>query len=127
MALNLQNIVPLRTLPKVVEAGCYNRIRLALARRNNPLHIELPTLRIQFILDKKAWLAISSINEAPLLAWTVFNTKQRALHEPVTCQLHLYHIHAGLIMGTALEALDAAVKTMSESHIECLRPLTYLR
>ncbi|MEO6696673.1 MAG: hypothetical protein ABIN45_01580 [Gammaproteobacteria bacterium] len=56
-------------------------------------------------MDERVWLALY-LNEAPLLAWRDFETKGRmTLHEPVFCTLHLYHSHAGLIMGKVLDAL----------------------
>ncbi len=42
----------------------------------------------------------------PLLTWMNFQVEGRSvLHEPVICTLHLYHYHAGLIMGKVLDAL----------------------
>jgi hypothetical protein len=35
--------------------------------------------------------------------------ERQGLHEPVQCELCFYHMHAGLIMGSALEQLSQAL------------------
>ena len=110
MALRLGELVPLRTLPKTLDAACYNRVRLALLRLDNPLRIELSRLRVEVLLDDTTWLCYRPYeSDLPLLAWTAFQTKNRALHEPVPCKLHLYHFHAGLLMGVTLDNLSAVL------------------
>ncbi len=103
---------PLRVFPKMIEAACYNRARLALIRVANPLQLTLPRHRgLRVILSDKAWLVVDSLNsDNPVLVWSDFSTADRSgLHEPVSCRLSLFHNHAGLIMGSALEALEAAL------------------
>ncbi len=97
---------PLRTWPKVVDATCYNRVRLALRRIANPLRVTLPAHRgLEMILDDRVWLCVDALrDDQPILAWHQFAGRD-GLHEPVACRLHVYHIHGGLVMGTALEAL----------------------
>ena len=103
--------VPLRIFPKMIEASCYNHVRLALRRLGNPLRVELPDHRgLHIILNDQLWLCIDNIcNDQPVMAWLDFDTRKHntALHEPVPCQLRLYHMHAGLVMGSALDALDS--------------------
>lgn len=110
MGIDLKDYVALRTLPRSIDGECYNRVRLALVRLDDPLRIELPRFRLEFVLQRKVWMGLSLVNELPVLAWTGFCTRKRALHEPVPCELHLYHIHAGLLMSTALEAMDGVLK-----------------
>lgn len=90
--------------PKVVPAASYNRIRLALARTRGSLQVELPQLRLKLEFQRRVWVGRSLVNDTPLLVWTEFETRARALHEPVPCRLHLYHFLAGLMMGSALDA-----------------------
>ncbi|MCL5802062.1 MAG: hypothetical protein M1283_06040 [Gammaproteobacteria bacterium] len=98
-------ITPLRSLPKRIEAAHYNRVRLALRRLACPLRLEIPRQPVDMILDECRWVALH-LGETPLLTWMDFQVKGRsALHEPVVCTLHLYHHHAGLIMGKVLDAL----------------------
>jgi hypothetical protein len=106
-----RGVEPLRTFPKRIEAACYNRARLALHRIAKPLRLALSEHRgLEVILDDDCWLVVDTLNNDQLiLAWTQFEQHRSALHEPVACVLHLYHVHAGLVMGTALEDLDRAL------------------
>lgn len=100
--------IPLRTLPKIIEAGCYNRVRLALVRRGRPLRVALPGHRgLEMILEDRFWLCVDSLNDdQPVLGWHEFETAGRhELHAPVRCQLCFYHVQAGLVMGSVLDAL----------------------
>lgn len=109
MAHSLEEFPPLRVLPKSIGAADYNRVRLALLRLGNPLRVSLPHHGgVDIILQRDSWVAVNNyINDLPLLAWREFNVEGRSgLHEPIECRLYFYHIQAGLIMGTALEALS---------------------
>jgi hypothetical protein len=106
---------PLRSLPKRLEAVCYNRVRLALRRLGRPLRVPLPRHRgLEAILDNDAWVCVDTTrDDLPVLAWRAFGTQGRGgLHEPVDCRLDLYHFHAGLVMGSALDALDTALREL---------------
>jgi len=100
---------PLRTMAKTIEANCYNHARLALSRIANPLRVILPDHRgLEVILENNLWLCVDTFNDdQPIMAWLDFDTRNhnQALHEPVPCKLQLYHMHAGLVMGSALDAL----------------------
>jgi hypothetical protein len=110
MSPRLPRQEPLRTFPKLIEADFYNRVRLALNRLSRPLRVELPDHRgLEAILDDNGWLVVDSLKaDQPVLAWVEFGHRD-GLHEPVACVLKLYHVHAGLVMGTALEALHKAL------------------
>ncbi|MEA2079820.1 MAG: hypothetical protein U9P00_08185, partial [Pseudomonadota bacterium] len=86
---------------------------LALRRLGNPLRVDLPDHRgLEVILNDHHWLCVDSIkDDQPIMAWLDFDTRShnQALHEPVPCQLRLYHMHAGLVMGSALDALDQSL------------------
>ncbi|UCH54077.1 MAG: hypothetical protein JSW09_04675 [Pseudomonadota bacterium] len=103
---------PWRVFPKTIEAKCFNSVRLALQRIARPLRIALSDHRgLEVILDDNDWLVVDSVaGDMPILLWCDFKSNDRDnLHKPIACQIRLYHSHAGLIMGTALEALDRAV------------------
>lgn len=106
---------PLRTLPKMIEADDYNRIRLAVLRApTSPLCFvpaNMPLLEV--ILEDQYWLCIDgAFTGLPLLQWTDFQIQHRtSLQEPVRCVLHLYQPQAGLLMGRALEAINTHLKT----------------
>jgi hypothetical protein len=113
MDLQIDSLRPLRVMPKTIEAACYNHVRLALRRLGKPLRVDLPDHRgLEIILNDRVWLCIDSTHDdQPVMAWLDFDTRRHnaALHEPVPCQLRLYHMHAGLVMGSALDALDRSL------------------
>ncbi|HYA37440.1 MAG TPA: hypothetical protein VEI74_04125 [Candidatus Methylomirabilis sp.] len=105
--------IPRRILPKRIEAVHYNHARLALARLGRPLCVARPGHRgLEAILDDEQWLCVDAWrDDLPVLAWRAFEARGRgALDEPVGCRLERHHRHAGLVMGTALEALDVALR-----------------
>lgn len=114
----LRDVPLLRSLPKTVEAACYNRVRLAIKRLGCPLRIELGRPSLVMFLEEHLWAGVAPWDESlPMLIWSDFDVQGRdALHQPVTCRLRLYHSHAGLMMGPALEVL-------SEKLARRLRPL----
>lgn len=111
----IAGIRPLRIMPKIIEAACYNQVRLALLRLGKPLRVELPEHRgLEIILESDHWLCVDSTrDDQPVMVWLDFDTRKHnnALHEPVPCQLRLYHMHAGLVMGSALDALEESLLT----------------
>lgn len=111
---NERDIQPIRTFSKFIDAADFNTVNLALLRIGEPLTFPLKRLPlIEVSLSKRRWLcAQGSGQHIQLLAWTDFECTDRGLHEPVACNLHLYHVHAGLIMGKALQDLIAIVNAM---------------
>ena len=103
----LNDIPSLKSLSSTVAAECFNRVRLALVRLENPLRIALPGLRtLDFMLEDEAWAIIDrDLNDIPVLAWTDFE-RRSALHLPVHCTLRYYHAHADIILEKALQRLD---------------------
>jgi hypothetical protein len=103
-------MAPIRVLPKQVPAPCWNAVRLALRRLGEPLRLDLPVLKtVACVLARDSWRLIDfSDRETLLLEWTRFDAQERGLHEPVACELRVFHVHAGLIMGEALEAIEHA-------------------
>ncbi|MDA8360382.1 MAG: hypothetical protein M0Z44_00045 [Gammaproteobacteria bacterium] len=102
---DLTNAAPIRTLSRLVEADCFNKVRLALGRFCNPYEVELNDLRVRVTLERRQWVACSLIKDFPLMAWVDFEGADRRLHEPVACRLHLYHAGAGLLMNQVPVAL----------------------
>ena len=103
----------LRVMHKTITADDYNRIRIGLSREKLPWRIKLTRIRcLQFVLNETAWVCIDECqDDLPIMAWADFNTEQReSLEDPVSCRLHLYHTHAGLVMGNALDALVESIE-----------------
>lgn len=108
----------LHTMHKIIAAEDYNRVRLALKRIGNPLQFELTSMRcLEIILNDQYWLCFDScMDDQPVMAWTAFEVSGRsALNAPVECELRLYHVHGGLVMGEVLEELGHSLETMLDS------------
>ena len=108
-------LAALRTMPKSIEASVYNHVRLALRRRGGPLRVAVPEHRgLEIILDDSSWLCVDATAEdQPVMAWLDFAAQHRDnLHEPITCTLELYHLCAGLVMGSVLDSLDEVLSEL---------------
>lgn len=103
---------PLRSISKHIAAMHYNHVRLALHRLGSPLRVRLDKLHIEVILDERTWLVLSALEAEPLLAWCDFDLQRQSLHQPVGCTLHLYHVHAGVMVGHVPTALDVALERL---------------
>jgi hypothetical protein len=102
----LREVPALKVMDSVVAAKHYNRVRLALARLENPLRFPLPHLRgLDMLLAENEWVCVDrTLSDLPVLAWTDFQVSDRnALHVPVPCRLRFFHAYAGLIVGTLLQ------------------------
>jgi hypothetical protein len=119
MAHWIDDYPTMRIMRRRMQASDYNRIRVALARRPLPWNIPLKGLRcLHCILDESTWACVDTSRRdlPPILAWTKFKIRQRtALDAPVECELRIYHMHAGLIMGQVLEELCLAVAEYGDS------------
>ncbi len=110
---------PMRILPKEIEATTFNLVRLALLRVADPLRVSLTDHRcLDVILSQQQWLCVDSCAEdQPILAWREFDMHHRdALHQPINCKLYLYHMHAGLVMGTARDCLAQVLTDLLHEH-----------
>lgn len=118
MRYQLDDLRPLHTLKRVIQADDYNRVRLALCRIGNPLRFELQNLRcLDIILNDRHWVCIDPCMwDRPVMAWTDFQAARRSgIHTPVECVLRMYHVHAGLVMGEVLDALGRTLRRELES------------
>jgi len=114
-------LLPLRIMPKVIEAATFNLARLVLLRVANPLRVSLTDHRcLDIILSQKQWLCVDACREdQPVLAWREFDMLHRdALHQPINCKLYLYHMHAGLVMGTARDSLVQVLNDLLSEHTD---------
>lgn len=109
MPLDFDRLQSVHSMHRIIAAEDYNRVRLALSRLGNPIHLDLgetlPCLEAR--LCDEYWLCYDGCrDEQPVLAWTAFERAGRSgLHEPVACDLHFYHMHAGLVMGEIFESI----------------------
>ena len=115
---NRRKLTPLRAVPKTIDAACYNQVRLALRRLGDPLRVKLARHRgLAMILTDDCWTCVDSLNDdLTIMEWVAFAGHRSGLHDPVNCQLRLYHLHAGLIMGTVLEDLEQVLQHRHDLH-----------
>jgi hypothetical protein len=130
MASNHEEHTALRVMRKQIAAEDYNRIRLGLLRERRPLRVRIDRFRcLLCILDESEWWCIDECQDnQPVLAWRNFDTRERAsLNASVECDLHLYHVQAGLLMGSVLEAMARAVDAHHRSRHEHGSPVADIR
>lgn len=106
----LERFEALRVYQKEIPARCWNAVRVLMRRLGRPLLLDLPGLRgVECELDEAAWVVWARrYGAVPFMAWTGFENRRDAIHLPVRCELRLYHMQAGLLMGPALESLEQA-------------------
>jgi len=114
MKSRLPDVPPLKTLAGVVGAAPYNRVRLAFARFGSPQEVVLGTRGLRFRLDREVWLCTDSrLDDAPLVAWSGFEDRQRAgVHVPVRCQVFYYHAYARVIAGNVLTEVERRIEAL---------------
>lgn len=107
---NRHNEIPrLETREGVVKAIHYNHVQTGLQRLHIKLRYRLPKLKhLDLILQKDAWIVVDRVlNDMPILAWTNFQTEHReSLHEPVNCEIRLFHYAADMILDRTLDAME---------------------
>lgn len=92
-----------------VEAVYYNEVQTALKKLGRQIRFPIPKLKhLDLILQKDAWIVVDrALNDFPILAWTGFQTENRnSLHEPVKCEVRIFHFAASMILRRTLEAMD---------------------
>ncbi|MDH5766446.1 MAG: hypothetical protein OEZ38_10570, partial [Gammaproteobacteria bacterium] len=69
----------------------------------------IPKLKhLDLILQKDAWIVVDrALSDFPILAWTSFQTEHRdSLHEPIQCEIRIFHFAASMILKRTLEAME---------------------
>jgi len=93
-----------------VSANHFNHVTIALKHlHTDELRYRIPELwHLDLILQHDAWIIVdSALNDAPVAAWVDFSSEHREnLHEEVACRINFYHIHAPVVMGRTLEAME---------------------
>ena len=108
----IDEYTPLRVLTKTIEGAVYNRIRIGILRLGTPVHFPLENHKgLTCAMDRHVWFVYEDLQGTkPVMAWLGFRRSDEcSLSVPVTCELRAYHLHAGLIMGSALDAIEQAV------------------
>jgi hypothetical protein len=95
--------------PGNVDANYFNQAQTALKRIGQQMRFKIPTLNhLDLIVQDDAWIIVDRVlNDIPVVAWTDFQSEGRdSLHEPVTCEIRLYHFAARMILKTTLDAME---------------------
>lgn len=94
-----------------IDADCYNCMRRALARsdKSGPVWLDLPglgTMKLVLLPDALV-VTDQAIGYLPMAAWTdIRPLPDRALHEPVPCQLALYHSRGARLIGAMRQVME---------------------
>jgi len=108
-----------------IGADCYNCMRRALARsdQSGPVWLDLPglgTMKLALLPDALV-VADRALGHLPMAAWTEIRaTPERGLHEPVPCQLALYHSRGERLLG----AMRVAMERELQKHLAENCPVT---
>ncbi len=95
--------------PGNIDANYFNRARTALKRVGQQIRFKIPTLNhLDLIVQEDSWIVVDRVlNDIPVVAWTGFQTEVRnSLHEPIACEVRLYHFAARMILKTTLDAME---------------------
>lgn len=95
--------------PGNVDAHYFNQAQTALKRIGQQMRFKIPTLNhLDLIVQDDAWIIVDRVlNDVPVVAWTDFHTDGRdSLHEPVACEIRLYHFAARMVLKTTLDAME---------------------
>jgi hypothetical protein len=114
-----RNFPVLESERTIISAPRYNRVRLALALLENPARLDLTGIHdLQLVLNDDAWLCIDTgLGNLPVLAWKAFDTAhRRGLHEPISCRVDYYNLHAELIKGRVLDIMDRLLVARLNHH-----------
>ena len=114
-----------------VHAIHYNHVVATLKRTHNDVRLAIPRLRtLDLILQPDAWILVDrSLNDIPVVAWSDFDTASRDnLHQPVSCQVRLFHAHGNIVMERVLEAMELLLGELFDPDPEQMgNPVSYLR
>ena len=95
--------------PGEINANYFNQGLTALKRIGEQIRFKIPTLNhLDLIVQEDAWVVVDRVlNDVPVVAWTDFQTEGRDnLHEPVPCEIRIYHFAARMILNTTLDAME---------------------
>ena len=95
--------------PGNVDAHYFNQSQTALKRIGHQIRFKIPTLNhLDLIVQEDAWIVVDRVlNDIPVVAWTDFQLEGRDnLHQPIPCEVRLYHFAARMVLKTTLDAME---------------------
>lgn len=108
-------ILILDSKPGQVEAHYFNVAQTALKRLGKQWRCRIPSLNhLDLILQDDAWIVVDRVlNDMPVAAWTDFHTGGRDnLHEPVSCEVRIYHFAARVVLQPTLDAMEELLRQL---------------
>ena len=102
-------ILILDSKPGQVEAHYFNVAQTALKRLGKRWRLRIPKLsHLDLIVQEDAWIVVDRVlNDMPVAAWIGFQTEGRDnLHEPVSCEIRIYHFAARIVLQPTLDAME---------------------
>ena len=102
-------VLILDSRPGNIDAHYFNQVHTALKRVRQQFRFKIPTLNhLDLIVQEDAWIVVDRVlNDIPVVAWTNFQSEGRdSLHDPVDCEIRLYHFAARMILKTTLDAME---------------------
>ena len=109
MYIRHTEIPALSAWPDTIAAVHFNIVHRALKRTPGGIRLRLPGLKtLDLILQDDAWIIVDrAFNDVPVAAWLDFQVdRERALHDPVPCELRYFHGHAGMVTKRVLNLMD---------------------
>jgi hypothetical protein len=105
--------------PGTIDANYFNQAQTALKRIKEQIRFKVPTLNhLDLIVQEDAWIVVDRVlNDVPVVCWTDFQVEGRdSLHEPVPCEIRIYHFAARMILKTTLDAMKSILgQSVSEA------------
>lgn len=92
-----------------VYAHYYNVAQIALKRIGEQIRFKIPTLNhLDLIIQEDAWIVVDRVlHDMPVACWTEFQFEGRDnLHEPISCEVRIFHFAARTILKTTLDAME---------------------
>jgi hypothetical protein len=107
-----------------VDANYFNQVQTALKRIGTQIRFRIPKLNhLDLIVQEDAWIVVDRVlNDMPVVAWTDFEAEGRDnLHEPVDCEIRLFHFAARMVLNRTLNAMQT---TLGEALAEMINQHT---
>ncbi|TNF32851.1 MAG: hypothetical protein EP315_09100 [Gammaproteobacteria bacterium] len=101
-------VLILDSKPGEVDAHYFNVVQIALKRMGEQIRIKIPTLNhLDLIVQEDAWIVVDRVlHDMPVACWTAFQIEGRDnLHEPISCEVRIYHFAARAILQKTLDAM----------------------
>ena len=102
-------VLMLDSYADTIDAQYFNVAQTALKRSKEPIRFKIPTLNhLDLLVQQDAWIIVDRVlHDMPIVAWTDFELDDRDnLHEPIPCQVRLYHFAARMVLNTTLKAMQ---------------------